>query len=339
MSAEDKHAHSAARRRQLLMAVAVLPALTCMGTPRAQTTASVRRIGMLSATSQADAVPLNQEFRQGMRDLGWVEGKNINFEFRYADGKLDRLAQLAVELVGLKVDVIVASSLSPAIAAQKATKTIPIVMAAPGDPIVAGLVSSLARPGGNITGLTQMAPELAAKRLELLKDLVPKLARVAVLWNPTGGASPYSWKEIQAPARQLGLQLHSLEVSNAAEFDTAFASAAKISPGAMFVISNPLMTIHTKRIVDFAAKSRIPSMYQFSEYVEAGGLLAYGPDRDDMFRRAGIYVDKILKGAKPADLPVEQPTKFELVINLKAAKALGLTIPQSILVRATKVIE
>jgi putative tryptophan/tyrosine transport system substrate-binding protein len=336
---KNKYLHVSHQCRTLLLAGAALPALLWTNSARAQPPARVARIGLLSPFSSANAGPWHEAFRLGLRDLGWVEGKNISIEYRYADGKVERLEQLAAGLSDLKVNVIVVSVQTDALAAQKVIRTIPVIMASPGDPVAIGLVASLARPGGNITGLTQMAPELSGKRLELLKDMVPKLSRVAVLWNPTGGTSPFSWKELQAPARQLGLQLQSLEVSTADEFDAAFAAMTKASPGALLVFSNPLMITHMKRIVDFAAKSRIPSMYQFSEYVEAGGLVAYGPDRDDMFRRAATFVDEILKGAKPADLPVEQPTIFELVINGKTAKALGLAIPQALLISANQVIE
>ena len=281
----------------------------------------------------------HQAFRLGLRDLGWVEGKNISIEYRYAEGRSDRLPELAADLVRLKVDVIVASVTSDALAAQKATRAIPIVIAAPSDPVATGLVESLARPGGNITGLSQMAPELAGKRLELLKEIVPKLSRVAVLWNPQGVGATLNWKEIQPPARQLGVQLHSLEVRSPNEFDKAFEDATRARAGALAIMADPVIVTNLKRIADLAAKSRLPSIFHSSEFADAGGLVAYGPDRADLFRRAATFVDKILKGAKPADLPVEQPTKFELVVNLKTAKALGITIPQSVRFRADRVIE
>ena len=212
-------------------------------------------------------------------------------------------------------------------------------MAAAGDPVASGLVESLARPGGNITGLSQMNPELVGKRLELLKEIIPKLSRVAVLWNPQGTTSPLSWKEIQLPARQLGVQLHSLEVRSSNDFAKAFEDATRARVGALAVMSDSVFTANIKRIADLAAKSRLPSVFHLREFVDAGGLVAYGPDRADMYRRAATYVDKILKGAKPGDLPIEQPTKFELVINLKTAKTLGLTIPQELLRRADEVIQ
>jgi putative ABC transport system substrate-binding protein len=222
--------------------------------------------------------------------------------------------------------------------AKKATRIIPIVMASAGDPVATGLVESLARPGGNITGLSQMAPEMAGKRLELLNEIIPKLSRVAVLWNPQGTTSTLNWKEIQLPARHLGVQLHSLEARSSNDFDKVFEDATRERASALAIMPDQLFAGNLKRIADLAAKSRLPSIFHLTEFVDSGGLVAYGPDRSDQFRRAATYVDKILKGAKPADLPVEQPTKFELVINLKTAKQIGLTIPPNVLARADKVI-
>jgi putative ABC transport system substrate-binding protein len=326
-------------RRDTLIALLALGAAAGTFAAKAQQPARVRRLGLLTALSPSDIALWHQAFRLGLRDLGWVEGKNISIEYRYAEGRSERLPELAADLVHLKVDVIVASALTDAVAAQKATKAIPIVMAAAGDSVASGLVESLARPGGNVTGLSQMTTELVGKRLELLKEMIPKLSRVAVLWNPQGPGSTPNWKELQQPARQLGVLLHSLEVRTADDFDKAFADATRARAGALFVMSNHLFVVNMKRIVDFAAKSRLPSVSHISEFADAGGLVAYGPDRDDLFRRAATFVDKILRGAKPADLPVERPTKFELVINQKTAKSLGITIPQSILVRADRVIE
>jgi putative ABC transport system substrate-binding protein len=325
-------------RRELLVALGA-GALAWAGATRAQAPAKVRRIGLLSTTSPSVSAPWLQAFRLGLRDLGWVEGKNISIEYRYAEGRRDRLPDLAADLVRLKVEVIVTSSGPAALAAQKATRAIPIVMASGGDPVALGLGESLARPGGNITGLSQMSPELSGKRLELLKEMVPKLSRVAVLWNPQGLSSPLGWKEIQLPARQLGIQLHSLEVRSPDDFNQAFEAASKARAGALFVMPDPVMVTNLKRIAGLAVKSRLPSIFHVSEFADAGGLATYGPDRVDMFRRAATFVDKILKGAKPADLPVEQPTRFELVINLKTAKTLGIKIPQSIMLQATRVIE
>jgi putative ABC transport system substrate-binding protein len=326
-------------RRAFLLAAVTCPALAWAGAVRAQAPARVPRIGFLSPFSPSDTALWYQAFRLGLRDIGWVEGKNISIEYRHAEGRSDRLPDLAADLVRLKVDVIVAAASPAALAAQKATKTIPIVMASAGDPVALGLVESLARPGGNVTGLSQMGPELAGKRLELLKEMVPKLSRVAVLWNPQVAPSTLNWKEIQLPARQLGVQLHSLEVRSPDDFDKAFEDATRARAGAIFIIAAPLIVTNLKRIAGLAAKSRLPSIFQFSEFADAGGLVAYGADRADLFRRAATYVDKILKGAKPGDLPIEQPTKFELVVNLKTAKALGITIPQSVRFRADRVIE
>jgi putative ABC transport system substrate-binding protein len=319
--------------------VAAWPAFAWTGAVRAQASAKVRRIGLLSPFSPSDTPLSHQAFRLGLRDLGWVEGKNISIEYRYAEGRSDRLPDLAADLVRLKVDIIVTGFTTDALAAKNATRAIPIVMATDGDPVASGLVESLARPGGNVTGLSQMAPELAGKRLELLKEMVPKLSLVAVLWNPENHGSTLNWKETQLPARQLGVRLHSVEVRSPNDFDQAFADATTARAGAIFILPAPVITPNLKRLAALAAKSRLPSIFQWSEFADAGGLVAYGPDRADMFRRAATYVDKILKGARPGDLPVEQPTKFELVINLKTAKALGIKIPQSILVRADRVIE
>ena len=325
-------------RRKLVIALGA-GALSWAGAVCAQAPAKVRRIGFLSASSPPDTALWHQAFRLGLRDLGWIDGKNISFEYRYAEGRSDRLPDLAADLVRLKVDVIVATAPPDALAAHEATKAIPIVMAAGGDPVAFGLVESLVRPGGNITGLSQMGPELAGKRLELLKEMVPKLSRVAVLWNPQSAASTLNWKEIQLPARQLGIQLHSLEVRSPNELDKAFGDATRARAGALFIAGDPVIGTNLKRIAGLAAKSRLPSVYQWSEFADAGGLVTYGPDRADMFRRAATYVDKILKGAKPGDLPIDRVTKFELVVNMKTAKALDLTIPQPFLMRVDRVIE
>ena len=326
------------RRRELLIALGVA-ALAWAGAVRAQAPSTLRRIGMLSGFSPSGYAPSYQAFRLGLRDLGWVEGKNISIEYRHAEGRHDRLPDLAADLVRLKVDVIVTAATSDALAAQRATKAIPIVMVAAGNPVANGLVESLARPGGNVTGLSQMLQEVSGKRLELLKEVVPKLSRVAVLWNPNSASATLNWKENQQPARQLGIQLFSLEVRSPSELDKAFEAATKVRAGALAILPDPVISTNLERIVDFATKSRLPSIYQSSEFADAGGLVTYGPDRTDLFRRAATYVDKILKGTKPGDLPVDQPTKLELVVNLKTAKALGITIPQSVLFRADKVIE
>ncbi len=326
-------------RRKLLLAAAAWPALAWTGAVRAQAPAKVRRIGLLSSFSPSDTALWHQAFRQGLRDRGWVEGKNISIEYRYAEGSSDRLPDLATELVRLKVDIIVTAVTTDALVAKNATRAIPIVMAAASDPVATGLVESLARPGGNITGLSQMSPQLAGKRLELLKEIVPKLSRVAVLWNPQRASSTLTWKELQLPARQLGIQLHSLEVRSPDDLDKAFEDATRARAGALVITGDPVIVTNLRRIAGLAAKSRLPSIFQITEFADSGGLVSYGPDRSDMYRRAATYVDKILKGAKPGELPIEQPTKFEMVINMKTAKALGIKIPQSILVQTTRVIE
>ncbi len=324
--------------KKILLWLLATALLTTAPSAAAQQPAKVPRIGLLSPFSPSATEAWIQAFRQGLRDLGYVEGKNILIEYRYAEGKSDRLPELAADLVRLKVDIIVASVNSDALAAKKATREIPIVVASAGDPVAMGLVESLAQPGGNVTGLSQISPELAGKRLELLKEIVPKLSRVAVLWNPQGTTSPLAWKESQLPARALGLQLRSMEVRSANNLESAFKEAIKARSGALAIMPDPLFAGNLKQIADLAAKSRLPSMFHLTEFVDSGGLVAYGVDRSDQFRRAATYVDKILKGRTPADLPVEQPMRFELVFNLKTAKQIGLTIPPNVLVRANRVI-
>ena len=306
----------------------------------AQQPKKVPRIGFLNAASPAALSARIEAFRLELRELGYVEGKNIVIEYRHAEGKLDRLSELAAELVRLKVDVIFSAGSTPtARAAKQATSTIPIVFVGVGDAVAAGLVASLARPGGNITGLSALAPELSGKRLELLKETFPRVTRVAVLWNPSNPANSIVWKETQAASQAVALQLQSLEVRSLKDLEGAFESATRAGAHAIFALPDPLLLTHHRRILDLVAKSRLPAMYYQSDYVDAGGLMSYGPNQFDQYRRAATYVDKILKGAKPADLPVEQPMKFELIINLKAAKQIGLTIPQSVLYRADKVIK
>jgi len=301
----------------------------------AQKPAKVPRIGVLSGPID----PGVEAFRQGLRELSYVEGKNITIEHRSAEGKLHRLPDLAAELVRLKVDVIVASSNLAIIALKEATQTIPIVMSIAGDPVGAGFIASLARPGGNITGLSVIAEQLSGKRLELLKEINPKVARVAVFRNPTIPTHAVLWKETQDAATVLGIKLLPLDTRGLDEIESAFGTMAREHAEALIVLPEPITLTYRKQIVDLAAKNRLPAMYPWTEFVDSGGLMAYAPNRDDLWRRAATYVDKILKGRKPADLPVEQPTKFELVINLKAAKQIGLTIPQSVLYRADRVIK
>jgi putative ABC transport system substrate-binding protein len=314
----------------VLLAVAVIA--------EAQQQAKVANIGWLGFRSASQA-PGTEVFRREFRALGYVEGKNIAFEHRDAEGKPDRLPAVADELVRLKVDVIVTASTVGALAAKNATRTIPIVFYSAGDPVATGLVDSLARPGGNITGFTNITALLVGKRLELLKETIPKLSRVAVLWNPQDPGPAQQWKESQVPARELGLQLHSMEVSSAAKFEGAFQAATKARSGALAVTESPLTVSNRKQIADLATEHRLSAIYSREDFVASGGLMSYGADRVEPYRRVASIVDKILKGAKPADLPVEQPTKFELVINLKTAKALGLTIPPVVMMRAEKVIK
>ncbi|OGQ82251.1 MAG: hypothetical protein A3F90_10150 [Deltaproteobacteria bacterium RIFCSPLOWO2_12_FULL_60_19] len=306
---------------------------------QAQQPKSVPRVGYLSVLSPSSDSARIEAFRQGMRDLGYLEGQNMAIEYRYAEGKLERLPDLAGELVRLKVDVIVVGGSTATRAAKNVTRVIPIVMAHGSDPVELGFVASLARPGGNITGLTHLAPELGGKRLELLKDSLAQLSRVAVLTDPgTQGHGPQI-KELEVAARALGLQLRPAEVRKPNDLENAFSAMTTGRAGALIGLQQPTLDRLRERIVDLAAKNRLPAMYSNSEYVETGGLMSYAADIVAMFRRAATYVDKILKGRKPADLPVEQPMKFELVINLKAAKQIGLTIPPNVLARADKVIK
>jgi putative tryptophan/tyrosine transport system substrate-binding protein len=318
-----------------LLVTVLLPTVSLV---EAQQQAKVAKIGFLGAGGLGGLGSGSELFKRELGELGYVEGKNIVFETRSAEGKRDRLAALAEELVHLKVDVLVTSSNIAALAAKNATKTIPIVFYTVTDPVTAGLVESLARPGGNITGITDIGAVLVGKRLELLKETVPKLSGVAVLWDPQNPGNAQQWKESQLLARELALKLHSMEVSSAGRYEGAFKEVLKARCAAVTVISSPLASSNRKRIADLAEKNQLPAIYQRGDYVESGGLMSYGPERPEPYRRAASMVDKILKGRKPAELPVEQPTKFELVINLKTAKQIGLTIPPSVLFRADKVI-
>jgi len=305
----------------------------------AQQAAKIARIGYL-ALNRAAAPDVLEAFLQGLRDLGYVEGRNVVIEYRDAEGKAERLPALAAELVALKVEVIVAPGTLAALAAKQATGTIPIVFPSVGDPVTEGLVTSLARPGGNVTGLSNLTPELVGKGLELLKQAVPGVSRVAVLWQPGGSerTEKDNLKAADVAARALAVRLQFVEARGPADFDRAFSDMTRARASALTVWPYAMFINERRRLVDLAAKHRLPTVYGVREFVVAGGLMSYGPARADLFRRAATYVDRILKGAKPADLPVEQPTKFELVINLKTAKALGLTIPQSVLGRADEVI-
>jgi len=314
----------------------------CGAVATAQQPKKVSRIGYLSSNDPATESTRSEAIRRALRALGHIEGQNIAIEYRYAEGKIDRFSELAAEVVRLKVDIIVVAGGTDYIqAAKNATKTIPIVMVGTGsDPVEAGLIESLARPGGNVTGLTNLTGDLGSKRLELLKEAVPKLARVAVLYNPASPGSVVEVKELlPVAARALRVTLQLWEVRGTDNFERVFAAMGKQRPDGLHVTSGPRMTANGKRIADFALKSRLPSVYQSREYVDAGGLMSYGADLADSYRLIGVYVDKILKGAKPADLPVERPTKFELVINLKTAKEIGLTIPPNVLARASRLIK
>ena len=306
----------------------------------AQQAGKVPRIGYLGNSSPDLERDLDQAFRQGLRELGYVEGQNIVVEYRWAEGKFDRLPTLAAELVHLQVDVIVTAATPGTLAAMRATSTIPLVMAVSADAVGNRLVASLARPGGNVTGSSTGTHELDAKRLELLKEAFPRISRVAFIWNPANPANLLGSKETRLAARALGMTLEPVvAVRGANEVADAFATITRGRPDALFVIADRFLLTQRARIVDFAAKHRLPATYPYREYVVAGGLMSYAPSFTQLFRHAATFVDKILKGAKPADLPIEQPTKFEFIINLKAAKALGLTIPPSLLLRADEVIQ
>ena len=328
------------QNRKLAGIVALVVTLVmCGARADAQQATKVPRIGFLSGQSLSTILARTEAFLQGLRELGYVEGKNIVIEWRYAEGKLDRLPALAAELVRLKVDVIVTSGLGSTRPANEATNTIPIVMTQDPDPVRDGFVASLARPGGNITGLSTLSPELSGKRLELLKEIVPKLSRVAVIGTSTNASTAQALRETELAAGALAVKLQYLDVRGPRDIEAAFRAASKERADAVLVLGGPVLASQRPQIVDLVVKSRLPAMYGSGVYVEAGGLMAYGVSGTDLARRAATFVDKILKGRKPADLPVEQPIKFELIINLKAAKQIGLTIPPEVLARADKVIK
>jgi putative tryptophan/tyrosine transport system substrate-binding protein len=306
----------------------------------AQQPKKIARIGYLVPATPATSAHNIEALRQGLRELGYVEGKTFVLELRYGEGRAERFPELARELVGLKVDVIVVATDGAIAAVKRETQTIPIVMVNSSDPVGIGFVASLARPGGNVTGLSNISPELSGKRLELLREVVPGLSRVAFLWNPDVRGNVLDYKETEGAARSLRLQLQSVEVSSAVDLDRAFSAVTNQRAQALILpAGNPVGFANRGQIASFAQRNRLPSMYPVKEYVDAGGLMSYGPSNPDMRRRAATYVDKILKGAKPAELPVEQPTKFELFINLKTAQEIGLTIPPNVLARADKVIK
>src|SRR5499433_4480344 len=301
--------------------------------------ASARQPGKIPRIGISDDAPRWNAFRHGLRDLGYLEGQNIAFEYAYGDGVPERLAEAAAALVRRPVDVIATFGTPASFAAKQSTTTIPIVMISIGDPVRAGLVPSLARPGGNITGNTNVGPEVGAKRLQILKEAIPTVSRVAFLWNPDNASNVLQFEQIRAAAPTLGVTVISVSVSPRIEFETAFAAMMKERPDALSMTAEPFHQIHIVWIMDFMAKNRLPAVYQLRENVRAGGLMSYSASEYDLFRRAAGYVHKILQGTKPADLPVEQPVKFELAVNLKTAKALGLTIPESFLLRTDEVIE
>jgi len=306
----------------------------------AQQPKKIFRVGYLAVNSSSVERHLVEAFQQGLLGLGWIEGQNITIEYRFAEGKLDRLSELATDLAGLTIDVLVATGgTQSALAAKKATATIPIVFLPVGDPVATGLVANLARPGGNVTGLSNVQVGLSGKRLELLKEVILKVSHVAVLWNPGNPFSELALKETETAARAAGVQLQPLEVRIPKDLQHAFSKMSAAHPAALLVLADSMFRGERGRLADFALKNRLPTVLPQEVYVEAGGLMSYGENQADLWRRAATYVDKILKGAKPADLPVEQPTKFEFVINLKTAKVLNLTIPPNVLARADKVIK
>src|SRR6266513_2318796 len=304
----------------------------------AQQSKKVQRVGILLVSTREATADLVEAFRHGLRDFGYVEGRNITVEQRFGEGKVERLSDLAADLVRLTVEVIVAATPPAILAAQQAAKTVPIVMVATGDPVALGFVTSLARPGGNITGLTILSVELSGKQLELLTEIVPRASQIAVLWNPNSPDTKLAFKETQGTAKAQKLKLLSLTVQRGEDFDSAFQEASKHRPDALIVLQDALTFTNRKMIADLAAKRSLPAIFGLTEAVEAGGLMAYGPNRVDQYRRAAAYVDKILKGTKPADLPIEQPMRFDFVVNMKTAKELGITFPNEIMLQVTEVI-
>jgi ABC-type uncharacterized transport system substrate-binding protein len=326
------------RKGSILSILFVVVLLAIAVIAEAQQPNKIQRIGVLAPSSAYFLSSQLEAFRQALRELGYVEGQNIAIEYRYAEGKLDRLPALAGELVRLKVDIIVAASTPAALAAKNATKEIPIVFETIIDPVASGVAASLARPGGNITGVTMGGAELYGKRLELLKETIPKLTRAGILWNPTSTAAQLNLKETRAAAQPLKLEVQSLEVRSPEDIEPAFDAATRAKVSAMMITQSPPLTMYSKRIVDLAARHRLPVIYPQRQWPDSGGLMSYGSNVDDSYRRLASYVDRILKGVKPVDLPVERSTKMELVINLKAAKQIGLTIPPNVLARADRVI-
>jgi putative ABC transport system substrate-binding protein len=338
MRTGNRHEATGNSKRVTVIGIALSAVLFAHGdAAHAQQPTKIPRIGYLSGTSFSVNSARIEAFRQGLRELGYVEGKNFVIEYRYAEGKPGRLSELASELVSLKVDVIVTAGPAVTRPAKEATSTIPIVMGYDNDPVGNEFVASLARPGGNITGLSSLAPEISGKQLELLKEIVPRLSRVAVLGQSTYPGNAQSLRETKLAASAFGVKLQNLDIQDSKDIENAFREAGKGRAGAVLLLANPVVFSQRTQVVDLAAKSRLPAMYWSSEFVEGGGLMTYSVSVTDLFRRAATYVDKILKGAKPTDLPVEQPKKFDFLINLKTAKQIGLTIPPNVLARADKV--
>jgi len=306
---------------------------------RAQQPAKIPRIGFLGNSTATMEANLIGHLRDGLRELGYEEGRNVIIEFRWADGKYDQFPALVAELLAAKVDVIITAGTPATLAIKKATSTVPLVFIAVGDPVGTGVVPNLGRPGGNITGLSSIAPDLEGKRLELLREVVPKLSHVAFFLNPANAFHTASMRQARVAAQSLGIKLQPMEVNKSEQLDGAFASIVKEKPDALLILADRIFLHNRKRMMEFAIQQRLPSVNAYRELVEAGGLISYGPSYEDMHRRAAVYVDKILKGTKPADLPIEQPTKFTLLINLKTAKTLGLTVPPTLVARADELIE
>ena len=338
-SSSDNRKSKIQNRKWLGLSVIAFVLVMVGAVAQAQQPKKIPRLGFLGNSTAALEANLIGPFRDGLRELGYVEGKNILIEYRWAEGKYERFPELIGELIHLKVEIIVTAGTPASLAVKKATTSIPLVMIAVGDPVGTGLIASLAHPGGNVTGLTSIAADLEGKRLELLREVVPTLSHVAVFWNPASPFQVVAEKEVQAAARLLRIKVLSLGVQAPEQFDNAFATIRRERPGALNVLADRLFLHNRARIMDFAVQNRLPGVHAYVELVEAGGLMSYGPSYPGMHKRAAYYVDRILKGTKPADLPVEQPKKFELVANLKAAKRIGLTIPPAVLYRADKVIK
>jgi len=323
----------------IIVVAFTISVLITLSASQAQHSGHVPRVGYLGASSASLEAELVKAFREGLREHGYVEGQNIVIEYRWAEGNYQRFPALVADLVKLKVDLILTAGTPGTLAAKRATQTIPIVMAVTGDAVGTGLVSSLARPGGNVTGLTTMVPDLEGKRLEILREVLPKLVTVAVLLNTSNPLTAIEWEQTKTSATALGIQLQPIELQRPEDFKEAFARVARQRPDAITMVADRFQLAHRMQIVDFVAKTRAPAIYPYRDFVVAGGLMSYGPSYEDLFRRSATYVDKILRGAKPSDLPIEQPTKFEFVVNLKTAKTLGVPIPPSLLLRADHVFE